>query len=193
MIQQVSSQPRCATITKFPKRMKRGPKVRKGPLASVETLYPPREPESETKTQSREMIRLVKLLQQKMDHEERASEERFIRRQQGVRCTAEYYAEGTSFGSATDHKGTGPRAYEWAKDAVAGSAVLRFNARDDALELAISTLNQIAHLLRFGGISVGRAHALPGFDEGQLRDYEYSCFSDLGETMVRLRAFGARA
>lgn len=178
-----------ATISKFPKAMKRGPKVKKGPAADVAAL--PIEPPKDKPFRMSD--RIISMLVEKMRAADSKERDDFLRRQEIGTCTPEYYAEGTICCASTDNKGSGPNFYVWGKHSVRDSEILRFNDRETALKLAIDTLNSIAHLIRFGGLKVSSTYALKGFDEEALRLYEDSCIATLAETMVKLRAFGAQA
>ena len=180
-------------VVAFPRPRKRGPKTKRGPIASVTLLPSNARPEvaGHQILSSDKFQILVDAIHKAGKKQDEKMESLWQRLQKGEPCSAAYYGDGTSFGSATTTKGNGPAIYQWAKREVRDSEVLRFNEREEALSLAINALNSISHLVRFGGLQVGRASALEGFDESALQAYEYNCVSQLASLMVRLRAFGA--
>jgi hypothetical protein len=180
-----------AAVIAFPKKRKPGPKVKSGPVASVIALRPPEDRAIKPVRESAAFDALVTALLESAKKDDLKMRERFLRLTSGAPCTAEYYGNGTSWGSATTTKGSGPEIYGWSKGKIHARDVLRFHEKDKALELAINVLNMTCHLIRFGGLRVGNASALEGFDEEVLRTYEYSCVALLGEAMVMLRAHGA--
>jgi hypothetical protein len=190
-----------ATI-KFPRKKKRGRKVMHGPMATVVALPIPTDLDRWGRTQpqgsnvQRGLDRLHELARQRFERHSARNREIFNDWLEGIRkVDEELYAAGSNFGRASDHFGEGPDLYRWAVQSVAPKDILRINERNEALNLAIATLNKVAFLLRHGGMDAGGGYVVDEekFDKEAHRAFEQHSISDVAEAMVRLRAFGARA
>lgn len=111
----------------------------------------------------------------------------FLRWQNGQRHTPMSFCESSLFAAATSTYGEGPKLFRWAVDAT--RKPLRTSQTDEALALAVGTLNEIGLLLRYGGLRVSAA----GHDEKVGREFAEMAIADIGRTLAMLRPFGAVA
>ncbi len=131
---------------------------------------------------------LVEKFAQSFAESDRRESACFMRWLQGVRTAAIAFCKGSLYGIATDHYGHGGAIYTQAIATVARADVLHSSQRDEALALAVETLNAFGVLARFGGLSQALA-----WETEKGGDFATHAVADLGVTLAKLRAFGAMA
>lgn len=119
--------------------------------------------------------------------EDLRTEDVFLRWQEGRRHSPESFYEESRFGSAMPTYGEGPELFRWAVEAT--RKPLRATQRDEALALAVETLNELGLLFRYGGLQVSACSRA----EMVSREFAEMAIADIGRTLAMLRPFGAVA
>lgn len=140
-----------------------------------------------------ELLQAARASWRKMSQDQDENEERlFLARESGKRPTPIRYMSLATCGVATPTFGEGGALFRWAIEATPKGEILAANEKDEALRLAVRTLNTLGLVARYGMLS-GRNNSYGDDGKEAAEDFETLAIADLGHALKCLQEFGGRA
>lgn len=170
-----------------PAKSKKAPKVRlsKALKESIKKEPDPAEVE---------LLQAARAAWSKMQDEQATKEERlFLAWQAGKRVAPVRYMSLAECGISKDTFGEGTALFRWAVEATPRTKVIPKGDKDEALSLAIRTLNTLGLVARYGMLSGSNRNYRDDDGKEDAEDFEATAIAELGSALKRLQHFGGRA